>query len=274
MCAVDVGGSRGQRCGRAEAGAQGWRQGAGANARLLPAAVEQRLQLDALAHPERADALGPVDLVRRDRDHVRVRNGDSTETLDRVAEAERSHFPRAGEQLGDRLDDPNLVVDEHRPYDPGALVDRCAGLIDVHQPVAADRKDRDLPTLTPQPLDGVQHRGMLSRDGDDLAPARAHALEREVDRLGRAAGEDQPPAFEPKRLHDLPARDLDRRRGLAAKPVRGMGVREARRQPGQHRAYRLHRKRSRRLIVEVDGRAHAARLRASAAIRFQTSRKR
>ena len=50
---------------RAEADAQRGRQRARAQPPLLPAAVDQRRRLGAVAHPQRADALGAVDLVRR-----------------------------------------------------------------------------------------------------------------------------------------------------------------------------------------------------------------
>ena len=65
---------------------------------------------------------------------------------------------------------------------------------------------------------------MLGREGDDpVAAVRRlleRALERPVERLGRASGEGEAAAVQPDRLLDLLARDLDRRRGLAA-PARG-----------------------------------------------------
>ena len=48
------------------------RERARAQPAFLPAAVEQRRQIDAVADPQRADALRPVDLVRRDRDQVQA----------------------------------------------------------------------------------------------------------------------------------------------------------------------------------------------------------
>src|SRR3546814_11654163 len=59
-----------QRRRRAEARAQRRRERARAARRFLPAAVEERLQRHAVANPERADALGAVDLVARDRDTI------------------------------------------------------------------------------------------------------------------------------------------------------------------------------------------------------------
>src|SRR5438270_12923362 len=54
----------------AEADAQHWRQSPRPQPLLLAAAVEQGRRLLPLAHPQGADALGAVDLVRRDRDEV------------------------------------------------------------------------------------------------------------------------------------------------------------------------------------------------------------
>ncbi len=44
--------------------------GAAAAGALLPAAVNQRLELEAPAHIERSDALGPMQLVRRERQEI------------------------------------------------------------------------------------------------------------------------------------------------------------------------------------------------------------
>ena len=58
---------------------------------------------------------------------------------------------------------------------------------------------------------------MFGGDGDDLAPLALldRALDRPVERLGRAAGEDEPSLVEPDRGQHLVARMLDRRRRLA-----------------------------------------------------------
>ena len=73
------------------------RQRARAQPALLPAAVEQRIERDAVAHPQRADALGPVDLVRRQRDQVAgvERQRHAAEALDRVAEEQARPAPWA-----------------------------------------------------------------------------------------------------------------------------------------------------------------------------------
>jgi hypothetical protein len=54
----------------AEADAERRRQGSGADAALLAAAVEQGIDGDAAADPQRADPFGPVHLVPGDGDHV------------------------------------------------------------------------------------------------------------------------------------------------------------------------------------------------------------
>src|SRR3546814_1986678 len=89
VCSSDLRPILHQRRRRAEARAQRRRERARAARRFLPAAVEERLQRHAVANPERADALGAVDLVARDRDqitgvgdrHAAVRSEEHTSEL-------------------------------------------------------------------------------------------------------------------------------------------------------------------------------------------------
>ena len=92
-------------------------------------------------------------------------------------------------QLGDRLDHADLIVDQHHRDHGGLVVDHRLGHVEIDQAVGADLKADDLDALAFEPFGGVEHRGMLGRDGDQLAALGCleRALERPVQRLGRAA---------------------------------------------------------------------------------------
>src|SRR5205085_2178627 len=84
---IAVGALFGELGRRAEADAQLGGQGSGAKAPLLPAAVNEWGRLRTLLHPQRADPLGTVDLVRRDRDQIGAfAQVQASERLDRIAE--------------------------------------------------------------------------------------------------------------------------------------------------------------------------------------------
>jgi hypothetical protein len=190
----------------AEADAQGRRQGAGAKAALLPAAVEQRVELDASADPEAAYAFGSMHLVRGDGDHVAGVQGnvDAAERLDGVAEEERAAgVGELGEAL-DRLDDADLVVDQHGGDEAGAVVDPLGGKVEVDEAVRLDGEDVRFETLGAQPFDRVEHAGMFGGEGDDPAPvlgqACGGALEGPVGGFGGAGGEVEAALRVPSRI--------------------------------------------------------------------------
>ena len=88
---------------------------------LLPTAVDQRFQLYAITHPKRANAFRAVDLVRRNRDHIRpVRDWHSAIGLHGVAEEQASVSVRYSREIGHRLDCTDLIVDEHDSEQAGA----------------------------------------------------------------------------------------------------------------------------------------------------------
>src|SRR5436189_5572637 len=101
-----------QMSGLSEPHAQGWRQRAGAVAKLLPAAVQQCGGLGTRLHPQAANGLWPVDLVPRDGHQIgALRDWYSAKALDRVAQHQRALIVRQPGQLGDRLDDANFIID-------------------------------------------------------------------------------------------------------------------------------------------------------------------
>ena len=76
----------------------------------------------------------------------------------------------------------------------------------------------DLDALPLQPFGGIEHRGMLGRDGDQLAALRLleRSFQRPVERFGRAGGEGEAAASQAERLLDPVAGHFDRRGRLAA----------------------------------------------------------
>src|SRR3954470_6255775 len=97
---------------------------------------------------------------------------------------------------------------------------------------------------------------MLGRDRDDPVAALRRlldrALERPVDRLGRAAGEGDAAPTEIDPFGDLPARYLDRRFRFMPPARRRMWIGEFLLDPRTHRPGDFRRDGRSRLIVEVD----------------------
>ena len=136
-------------------------------------------------------------------------------------------------ELGDRLDHADLVVDQHRRDEAGAVVDRGCG----------ERRDRPgrrgrpagSSTSKPcplEPFDRVEHAGMLGRERDDprrsagsraAAPFSAQLTASVAPEVKIEPARPAPP----QRRRDLLARHLDRGRRLAAEPVRAVRIGEA-----------------------------------------------
>ncbi len=76
--------------------------------------MDQRRRLGASPHPKCADRLGSVNFVRGDRDEVwAVWNLESAKSLHRIAKHQSTGLMRHRRNLGDGLDDANLIVDQH-----------------------------------------------------------------------------------------------------------------------------------------------------------------
>ena len=120
--------------GLAQPDAERRRQGARAEAALLAAAHDQRHQPHArlAADVERADALGPVDLVAGDAHQVDVHRLDVERDLAgglrRVGVEEGLLLAADLADLGERLDDADLVVHRHDRDDHGLVGDGRAQL--------------------------------------------------------------------------------------------------------------------------------------------------
>jgi len=130
------------------------------------------------------------------RDQVRFdRQIHPAKTLHRVAEQQRARPMRHFRDLCDRLDDTNLVIDQHRPNQRGLLTQTCFQFFQIDQPLAIDRKQSRFESLRLIPERRVTHGSMFCVDnGDLIAPlpgsGRPH---RQIDRFGCAARKDHPP---------------------------------------------------------------------------------
>ena len=190
----------GDLCRRAEPHDGGHVQGAAAHAALVAAAVDDRGDAHAglAAHPQRADALGAVELVGADGDQVDLHlldvEGQFPDALHRVAVEEDALPLHHRADLGDGLDGSDLVVREHDGNQDGLVGDRVADLLRGHPAVLVDLEVGDLEALALEPLAGVQDRLVLGPGGDDvvalLLVELGHSLDGEVVRLGGAGAED------------------------------------------------------------------------------------
>ena len=161
----------------AQADAERRRQGARAEATLLPAAHDQRHQAHArlAADVERADALGPVDLVARDAHQVDVHRLDVERDLagglGRVGVEEGLLLAADLADLGQRLDDADLVVHRHDRDHHRLVGDGRAQRLEIDQAVLLHRQVRHLEALLLEMAAGIEHALVLGHGGDDVVPA-------------------------------------------------------------------------------------------------------
>ena len=114
--------------------------------------------------------------------------------LRRVAVEQYAALPADPADLRHRLDGAHFIVRVHDRNQHGALPDGRLHRAGIHQPIAVHRQPCYARAAPLQPAANVQHRLMLDGASDDviaLAGVRLrHAFDRQVIRLGRAAGED------------------------------------------------------------------------------------
>ena len=142
----------------------------------------------------------------------------------------------------ERLQHADLVVRGHHADEDRVRPQRRDEPADVDEAVGLDRKARHLAALRFEPRARIQHRAMLGLQGDDVPALRAqglrHPLDREIVRLGRAAGEDDVFRLGADQRGDLAAGVIRRlARGPAERMLAARGVAEA---FGEVRQHRLH----------------------------------
>ena len=235
------------------------------HAALMPAAVHLRRQLHAriaAPHIKRAHALRPVHFVRADRHQIDVVVDHVHRNLaDRLrAVGMKQHAAFAGDlaDLANRLQHADFVIGVHDADQDRFVRDRGLQLIQIHQAVLLHRQIRHPRAVFFQPLAGVENRLVLGRRGDDVVAFfgihLGHALQRQVVRFRRAAGENDFFRSRADQARHLLARLLRRFFRFPAEAVIAAGrVAEDVRQVRPHRLKHARIDRRGGVIVHVDG---------------------
>ena len=203
----------GQRQGFAHADDLVGGQGAGAHVALVAAAVDLRAEAHVRmpAHVQRAHALGAVELVRAQRQHVHRRGahvqGQLAGGLGGVAVEQHAGLAANRADGVDVVDHPGFVVGVHDRHQHGVLAQGVRHRPGVDAAVRARRQVGHWHTGTLQPAAGVEHRLVFAGGGDHMAAAALlhHALDGQVVGLGGAAGPDDFTGVRVERVRHLAA---------------------------------------------------------------------
>ena len=225
---------------------------------LVVAAVLDGHHARALPDVERADALRPVDLVRRHR-HERdpglpERHGELAERLDAVDVERDAPLGRDAADLLDRHERAALAVRGLDRDQDRVRAERAAHVVRVHQPLAVHRQVRHGVTGLLQRLAGPEDGVVLDLGRDHVAagPRARHALDGQVVGLGAARGEDDLLRRDPEEARDALARRVDPVARLPPEAVDARSVAEALREVGQHRRQDVGVDRRRGVVIEID----------------------
>ena len=222
--------------------------------------MHERLDADAAPDDERADALGPADLVRCERDQIgigRVQR-EPRQRLHRIGMEARAGCARDLGTTPHRLDRADLVVGVHHAHDCRLPVDGAGQRVYVEHAAGIDRNLGHPEAVLAQPARGVEHCMVLDRAHDDpvaalVARAHGHALKGDVVCFRAARREhDLVGARADGRGDDL-ARFFDGLARLARGRVEGRRIREPVVEVWRHRRARLRPQRRSGRVVEVDG---------------------
>ena len=232
--------------------------GAAAPVALLAATDDERVDADAVAQRQHADALRSAELVAAERHRVDVRpqltqvepagglDGVGVQHGARRAVADEARDRR---QIGDRAD---LVVDGHHADDGDVRSERRVELVEIDVRSGVDADDGAVVAL-----DDLQHRVVLG--GRAHGPATAdRADDRRVVALGAAAGEHDLAWAAPDDVGDAVPCLVDGPPGVPGEAMRPARVGEALGEERQHRLDRVRPHRRRRRMIEVDEPGHGA----------------
>ena len=254
-----------------EARHQRHRQRARAQAALLAAAGEQRLQ----AHPrpaadiQRADALGAVHLVGAERGEVETEcldvGRDLAGGLGEVGMQQRARRAHQRRKTGHVLHHAGLVVHRHDADQQRGRAQRVAQAVGIEPAIRLHRKYHRLEAFVSEVAHGLQHAGMLGRQRDDPAACIAigaqvahRTLDRQVVALGGARGQHHAARIGADQVGDGRACPVAGVFGIATHPVLGtVRVAVAHAEERQHGIDHAGIARRRGLVVEID---HAARV--------------
>src|SRR5574341_2028087 len=259
----------GEARGFAEADDLVRRERSGAEAALVPAAMDLRFEPHAwlAANVERADALRAIHLVRRDRQQIGLQllrvDLDFAAGLHGVAVKNDSLRATNVGDFPHRLDHADLVVHHHDRDEDRVRADGGLDLVEADDAVVFHAQIGDLETLSFELAAGVEHGLVLGLLRDDVLALGLvelrRALDREVVALGRAGSPDDFLRIRMNERSDVAARLLDRLLRLPAERVRAArGVAEEFREVRNHLRRDAGIDRGRRRVVEVDRQLHAA----------------
>ena len=212
--------------------------------------------------------------MRRDRDQVGISGlsrdiepGDGLHRVGVHGRVRRAVPDQRGDAV-ERLDGPDLVVDEHHRDDRGVVVEGGGQGLEIDDPARVDTDHLDREPLLGETVGRGEHPLVLDGGGDDAVmtaggpPEASDPLDAQVVGLGATAGEDHLSGLGAEhggdRLPGLFERRL-RRLGGAVNPGR---VGEATREVRPHGGDRLRAHRRARRVVEVRH-AHPTSLRAA-----------
>ena len=250
--------------------------GARAQAALLAAAVNQRLERDALFDIEHAHAARAAELVRGEREHINAHrlhvDRHVADRLHRVRVELRADRMRQLCNLADRLNGADLIVRRHDGDERSVLGKLALQLLEVDMALLVHIQIGDAVAFLLERLAGVEHRVMLDLGGDQMLAALGRgavhkAADGEVVRLRAAAGEDDLARGVVVRLvdrhrrvqalADRGARLVERHLGLAADAVERGRVAVILGQPRLHRVKRGFGQRRGRRVVRINKTVHS-----------------
>ena len=176
----------GQLAGGAKADDLVDRQRAGAQATLVPAAEHERLQCDAARclHEQRADPLGPIELVGGERQQVDAHRDHVDRqfagALRRIDVQRRAVRPAQGAEGRDVLHRAGLIVGVHERDQHGLGAQRLAQLFGKNAAFRRRTQVGDRDTFALELAAGIEHRLVLGARRD-------HVHRRSAARRARAA---------------------------------------------------------------------------------------
>ena len=186
---------------------------AGTHVVLLSPSEDHGAQLHPLIHIEEAHALGAVELVSADGEHVDVSlfgpDPELAVGLDgiRVEIAGRILLLYDPAQLFDGLYGSDLVIDIHDAYQDRVRPDGGSQGFRIHTAVSVHGKEGHLIALSLQKLQGLIDGGMLDAEAYDvlspLSPAKGRADEGQIVRLRSPGGKEDLPRLYLQGVCDL-----------------------------------------------------------------------
>ena len=161
---------------------------------FVGAAGRKRLQSRAAAYEERSRSLRAMHFVPGNTQQMAADRIDLDRQLARglhcVHMESDPSFAGDPADLLHRLQNAGLIIGHHHADQPGVGPQRPAYVLGRDNPLAIDRQELYLDPALPQSFDGMQHRVVLHRAGDDMIPGLHRTEDGQVVALRPAAGKD------------------------------------------------------------------------------------